>query len=293
MQRPDTELPAFRHLPIALKRLLCNPVWLLVSLLTVTEQNIATGFITFISKYLQVSFDQPAARASIITGAIIIPAAVSGILSGAFVLRRWALRPLRGALRLLVALGLVTTLLTIPMVLFNCAETAPPSVGLLKMQHFSFSGNPATEQEAAAKRYAILAELCWRSCQCPTGLHEPVCAAGTTFVSACHAGCSSTFNTNATNKTFAKCACAGLPNMTAAAAAPATAGKCPRSGSCPAFIYFLLVLFLLVFLTAVGQEPAHIITLSAVPRQEISFALGMQVSDFIFNSTTGGERERE
>ena len=266
----NTELPEIRHLPAALKRLFLNPMWLIISLITVTEQNIATGFVTFISKYLQVSFNQPAARASIITGGVVIPAAVGGILLGAFLLRRFSLQPLRGATRLIVFLGLTTATFAVPMVFLHCAEITPPPVGLAATQYFTISGDPATQTEAVVRRKALEAAPCWRSCQCPSYLHQPVCASEITFLSACHAGCQLQNGFN--NQSFSKCVCAGDWNATA------LSGKCSSEKSCPEFFAFLVLLFLLVFVTAVGQEPAHIITLSVVPRPETSFALGMQVS---------------
>ena len=58
----------FAELPHQTKKLLSNFIWLFISLCIICELSITTGFVVFIAKYFQISFDLSASIANIITG---------------------------------------------------------------------------------------------------------------------------------------------------------------------------------------------------------------------------------
>nr|XP_032817832.1 solute carrier organic anion transporter family member 5A1-like [Petromyzon marinus] len=98
-----------RELPRAAWRILRRPTFVLVSLAYTAECAIVTAFVTFTPKFLEAQFGVPASRASVYTGAVIVPGAGAGLLLGGFAIKRLGLG-VRGAARLAVACSALSLL---------------------------------------------------------------------------------------------------------------------------------------------------------------------------------------
>ncbi|XP_075926078.1 solute carrier organic anion transporter family member 5A1-like [Petromyzon marinus] len=97
------------ELPRAAWRILRRPTFVLVSLAYTAECAIVTAFVTFTPKFLEAQFGVPASRASVYTGAVIVPGAGAGLLLGGFAIKRLGLG-VRGAARLAVACSALSLL---------------------------------------------------------------------------------------------------------------------------------------------------------------------------------------
>lgn len=65
-----------------------------------------------------------------------------------------------------------------------------------------------------------------------------------------------------------------LPSVEAVPHSMAKLGKCDNG--CYNMVAFLIIVFVFVFVTSCGQNPALMITLKSVDKTERSFALGLQ-----------------
>lgn len=194
---------------------------------------------------VQVSFSVPPSQASIIAGGVVIPSAVFGILLGSFLVRHWNLR-IVGNAKLLVVLCSLTTGLTIALMFTGCNS---PVVGIST----SYQAESGFHMETMRATKNLTAP-CNAACGCSQSMYEPVCLARDrrTYLSGCHAGCThwtripAVLNVRAAGINFTGCACAApaLQNGADAGLSWATSGKC--EAKCPAFLPFLILLFLQV-----------------------------------------------
>ncbi|KER23856.1 hypothetical protein T265_14549, partial [Opisthorchis viverrini] len=101
-----------RKFVLVLRRVLVNPVWFGVTFTTVVEHSIVAAFLTFAAKYIEGVFQIPPYLASIHTGAVVVPGALIGIITGAIFMRHYRPRIDRAlsSVCLVIALTVVTTL---------------------------------------------------------------------------------------------------------------------------------------------------------------------------------------
>ncbi len=80
-------------LPKAIKNLIVNKVFLLVTFAFCCEITIISGFMTFLPKYIEHQFGLDNSMANIYTGGIAIPGACLGIVLGGFLVKRFQINP--------------------------------------------------------------------------------------------------------------------------------------------------------------------------------------------------------
>ncbi|XP_077090063.1 solute carrier organic anion transporter family member 1C1-like isoform X2 [Siphateles boraxobius] len=116
---------------------------------------------------------------------------------------------------------------------------------------------------------------CNADCGCPDFQWDPVCGQnGVTYISPCHAGCSSTRGTGQ-NMTFHHCACVQSWGMSAGNSS-AVLGQCSRESRCTAMFYIYLALQSLAFFVfCLGTVPFFIISLRIVDPELKSLSMGM------------------
>ncbi|GAA51875.1 Solute carrier organic anion transporter member 5A1 [Clonorchis sinensis] len=109
-----------RRFVLVLRRVLVNPVWFGVTFTTVVEHSIVAAFLTFAAKYIEGVFQIPPYLASIHTGAVVVPGALIGIITGAIFMRHYRPRIDRAlsSVCLVIALTVVTTLI---LMLLGCS----------------------------------------------------------------------------------------------------------------------------------------------------------------------------
>nr|CDS25813.1 Solute carrier organic anion transporter family [Hymenolepis microstoma] len=297
-------------------RVVKNPIWLGVTATTVTENIIVSAYLTYAAKYLQAQFRVPAHLASIHTGAVVVPSAVLGVLSGALLMRYF--RPSITRTLLAVLLPLFATLATVLILMLglNCSANQMAGVSA------TYDGKPNRVFGGSFLHHpSNLTAPCNAVCRvrpdhdgnigrddslftCPLASdYNPVCwesladEGGSSykkrqmsFLNPCLAGCSGqSYQVDENGKTievYTDCNC--VTNSTLAPLGVHFFGERERivGGTakqgvcdplCPNYVPFLIVTFLTIFLTSVNQNPSNVVTLSCVDPKDGTAALGLQV----------------
>ncbi|XP_065344246.1 solute carrier organic anion transporter family member 5A1 [Cloeon dipterum] len=254
----------------AVKRLLCNPIYIVTCLGACMELAIVSGFVVYLPKYLETQFSLGKSQASVFTGGIAVPGACIGIFLGGCVLKRLQLKP-KGLVQFVLFSNILCLSLYALLFFLGCdnvkmAGTTMPYFNSSKTEPFQVN----------------LTASCNFGCECPTSDVEPVCGNnGLTYFSPCHAGCTAF----SSRSNYTNCACI-LGNMSSIITSNsaqfaevtmvpvATAGPC--NSPCQTIFPFLILLFFMTFLVALTQMPLLMIVLRSVKEEERAFALGVQ-----------------
>ncbi|EDX04811.1 GD22119 [Drosophila simulans] len=179
----NADLPKLKDFPRALMRLLRNKLLIFNILSAVFYILGASGFMTFLTKYMEVQFHKDAQSATIIVGPISIMGMVVGLIGSGMVLSKK--KPsVSKVLMWNVIVGGISILGQISYAFLYCPNT--------------FSMTQAGQLN--------LTSNCNMNCSCEGISYTPVChePTDTTFFSACHAGCR---GYNATSKLYEDCSC--------------------------------------------------------------------------------------
>ncbi|XP_030564962.1 solute carrier organic anion transporter family member 2A1 [Drosophila novamexicana] len=179
----NADLPKLKDFPTALMRLLRNKLLIFNITSGVFYILGASGFMTFLSKYMEVQFHKAAHSATIVVGPISILGMVVGLFaSGLFISKK---KPsVSKVLMWNVFVGFVYICGQLSYAFLYC----PDSVSMAHLGNFNLTTN------------------CNANCSCEGVNYSPVCheASDTTYYSPCHAGCTSW---NADSKLYDECAC--------------------------------------------------------------------------------------
>lgn len=165
-------------------RLLKNKLLMFNNVSTIFYILGSSGYITFLSKYMEVQFNRTSSNATIVTGPLTVIAMVTGFLASGYLISKYKPRP-----RILffwnVLVGISYMIGQISYIFLSC-----DSGSTLTMNSSSIS----------------LAATCNSNCFCDTVSYNPVChlQSGTTFYSPCHAGCKTFIEDD---KTYTHCSC--------------------------------------------------------------------------------------
>lgn len=297
-------------------RVVTNPIWLGATITTVTEQTIVSAFLTFAAKYIQALFRVPAHIASIHTGAAVVPSAVLGVLTGALLMRHYRPNIPTTLLAVLASMVATLTTSLVLMVALSCPSnlmagvtatyggerwqstslfgSAPPanlSAPCNLVCATSGTGSQPVRGLFSCPHSADYNPVCWQRQQSPPRIavrQPPSAPSQMTFFNPCLAGCSrwhSTINSDGqTVEIYSGCNCVSNVSLTpqgsnqallADAGGSVTKGPCRPE--CKHYTAFLIVIFLHIFLTGINQNPSNVITLSCVPPEDGTVALGLQV----------------
>ncbi|XP_062545506.1 solute carrier organic anion transporter family member 74D isoform X2 [Armigeres subalbatus] len=177
------ELPQLKDFPKALMRLLKNKLLMFNIISGIFYILGSSGYITFLSKYMEVQFHKSAANATVITGPITLFGMVAGFLISGIVISKKKPSP-KILLFWNVIVGFGYMLGQFSYLFLTCPDGTMPLVnGSLN-----------------------LTAPCNSQCHCDDIPYSPVCQeeTGITFFSACHAGCDAW---NPTEKYYDKCTC--------------------------------------------------------------------------------------
>ncbi|XP_023287779.1 solute carrier organic anion transporter family member 5A1 [Orussus abietinus] len=181
----EIHVPTMKDFPRAMKRLLTN--WLLTcnNLSAVFYVLGASAYITFLAKYLEVQYSTSAAGGTVIAGPISLVGMVLGFLLSGAVISKFKPGP-RPLLAWNVLVGFCFVAGQIFFIFLGCAD---PGISGLNLE---------TEQ-------LNLTAACNVNCGCEGIKYAPVChePSGTTYYSACHAGCMTILD----DKQFGNCSC--------------------------------------------------------------------------------------
>ncbi|XP_039524431.1 solute carrier organic anion transporter family member 1C1-like isoform X1 [Pimephales promelas] len=247
----------------SLKSLLTNKIYLLYLISNVVAFNAFVILITYTPKYLEQQFGQSASKTNFLIGVTSIPPMALGIFLSGWIMKRFKL-DLLGSARLTLFSGITALFLTIPNLALSCENTdvagvTVPYQGSVEVQNIS----------------SDVLTSCNADCGCPDLQWDPVCGQnGVTYISPCHAGCSSTHGTGQ-NMTFLHCACVQSWGMSAGNSS-AVLGQCSRESRCTVMFYIHLALESLAFFVyCLGTVPFFIISLRIVDPELKSLSVGV------------------
>lgn len=232
------------------------------------------GLVAFGPKFVESVFNIPASTASILAGAIAIPAGGLGTIVGSLMAYF-----LKSNTKRVAIIPWIASLMIIPALLgFFITCPSLPVVGI----SMDYPNNAYISSED------ITIASCNSDCMCNSTIFEPVCGADDlTYFSPCRAGCQKTFMNDSTEPVFSNCACiseslSSMNTSTHIFSTPsqllgnstATAGRCPQK--CNTLGIWLLLIGIVVFLIFVLRIPTLLITIRSVAEEQRSLALGVQ-----------------
>ncbi|XP_078578060.1 solute carrier organic anion transporter family member 5A1-like [Branchiostoma floridae x Branchiostoma japonicum] len=226
--------------------LLTNVVYMTMLCASIFTVALLQGFTLYTPKLVEVNFGLTASAASLFTGAICVPGNIAGVLIGGFVTRKWKLRGLQ-CMTFVIICSILGTSLGALMWLTPC--------------------------DSSGVADGVLQSCLSRGCACSDNNPIPVCGAdGTTYYSACVAGCQGLQLLNGTafpTYNYTDCECLQSGTW-------ALQGQC--STPCPQwkFILFMASAFCLTFLSGMQISPSYQIYIRSVKVEEKSFALGIR-----------------
>lgn len=233
----------------ALKRLWNNKIYRFNTASSVSYMFGLIGYWTYMPKYLETQFQISASEANVYTGLVGVACSALGVLvSGA------AISKFQPRAQYLAAWNVIVELID--------------AVGHFA---FTFMGCPdmnlhGQPSEGVSTWNTITS--CNSGCDCsPLIEYSPVCSVNgnTTFFSSCHAGCTDERVIDGI-KTFVNCSC--IPS------GMATAGACV-SDCGGTFIWFILLMCCMSFLTATGRAGNTIIQFRCVSQEDKSLSIGI------------------
>lgn len=248
----DDHAPTFKEFPTALKRLLANKLLMFNIVSGVFYILGGSAYITFITKYLEIQFNNSAAGASVAIGPTAILAMTLGFLVSGFVISKFKPRP-SYVLGWNVLVGFSFVIGEILFIFLKCDDGT-----LVGYRPGSDSVNILNE--------------CNRECNCESIKYSPVCLMESqlTFYSACHAGCKQS-DYQMSKLTYHKCSC--IP-------AVEELGATMKQGACGtncqfSFLIFIGITCIMHGLGSSGKIGNILVNYRAVHTEDKSFAQGL------------------
>ncbi|KAL3312445.1 hypothetical protein Ciccas_008961, partial [Cichlidogyrus casuarinus] len=268
---------------------LTNSLWLGVTLTNVFEQSIVAAFIIYAPKYIETVFRLSGGLGSVVTGAVVVPSAVLGVLTGAFAMRR--IRPnVPDTIRYLHVPIFLSVCTNIALLCLGCSDSNQIA-GLTATYHgkpwpwsiFPTNLIPADLKSPCNKHLydqcvQRFEPVCWQS-RSP----EDQSPRQLTFFSSCYAGCSGKQDylagTDSLRINYTECSCVDMQDLRpfGNGTGSVVSGECPTDQCSANFYAFIVLVFLHILLTALPANPSNVITLSSVRNEFSSQALALQL----------------
>ncbi|NXF40414.1 SO4C1 protein, partial [Nyctibius bracteatus] len=252
---------SFKDFPVALLILLKNPVLMSLIIASSSEALVATGFATFLPKFIENQFGKTSSFSATLGGLVLIPAAALGqIISGILVSK--CEMDCKSIIKFMISTCSVALLLNTVFLFAKCGNE--PFAGVSE----TYNGT--------GMLYNLTAP-CNANCRCLRSVYYPVCGRDEVqYFSPCFAGCASHLFNNV-KKMYHNCSCIGKPkreNGSEDFLYEAVHGKCPTQ--CKFLPLFLTFFFFAVVFTFMAVTPTTVAILRCVPDKQRSFALGVQ-----------------
>ncbi|KAK4815930.1 hypothetical protein QYF61_010187 [Mycteria americana] len=252
---------SFKDFPVALLILLKNPVLMSLIIASSSEALVATGFATFLPKFIENQFGKTSSFSATLGGLVLIPAAALGqIISGILVSK--CKMDCKSIIKFMISTCSVALLLNTVFLFAKCGNE--PFAGVSE----TYNGT--------GMLYNLTAP-CNANCRCLRSMYYPVCGRDEVqYFSPCFAGCASHLFNNG-KKMYHNCSCIGKPereNGSEDFIYEAVPGKCPTQ--CKFLPLFLTFFFFAVVFTFMAVTPTTVAILRCVPDKQRSFALGVQ-----------------
>ncbi|KAL5279212.1 hypothetical protein ACFFRR_003683 [Megaselia abdita] len=186
---PETKFPELKDFPKALMRLLRNKLLMFNNISAVFYILGASGYMTFLSRYMEVQFSKSPQNATIVIGPLTIFGMVFSIIMSGLIITKKKPRP-----------GIV--------LFWNVFVGCLYMLGQGAYFFLYCEANTSTFIQGGALNLSM---PCNTECQCDGVSYNPVCHSdtGITFYSPCHAGC---YSWNKDDKRYENCNCLKDPN---------------------------------------------------------------------------------
>ncbi|NXC39499.1 SO4C1 protein, partial [Penelope pileata] len=252
---------SFRDFPLALLVLLKNPVLMSLIIASTSESLVATGFATFLPKFIENQFGKTSSFSATLGGVVLVPAAALGQVISGILISKYKM-DCRTIIKFMIATCSVAFLLSTVFLIAKCGNEP-------------FAGVSETYNGTGTLRN--LTAPCNVNCRCLRSRYYPVCGRDEVqYFSPCFAGCTSYLQNNM-KKTYYNCSCIGKlqrENISEDFLYEAVPGKCPTR--CKYLPLFLVFFFFTVVFTFMAVTPTTVAILRCVPDKQRSFALGVQ-----------------
>ncbi|XP_078670865.1 solute carrier organic anion transporter family member 3A1-like [Branchiostoma floridae x Branchiostoma belcheri] len=244
-----------RGIPLALKRLLLNGVYMGVVFCVVSELSAGHGLATFKAKFMEVQYSLTASQANFLVGAGMVTGSAVGLLLGGYLVKKFKWTTV-GCINFFVVVEIMALVLYSSLYAFACDSLQMPGV---TVPYWSFSNDTSNDA------IFTLNSSCNADCACSETSFTPVCGADwRTYFSPCMAGCKETSGPG----NFSSCSCIPLDVV-------AMPGQCLSACSAKSINYMVVTAFIAV-LTGMGHTPGVIIVLRSVKKADKTYALGLQ-----------------
>ncbi|XP_030322651.1 solute carrier organic anion transporter family member 4C1 isoform X2 [Calypte anna] len=251
---------SFRDFPMTLLILLKNPVLMSLIIASASEALVATGFATFLPKFIENQFGKTPSFSATLGGLVLIPAAALGQIISGILVSKYKM-DCKCVIKFTIGTCSVALLLNTMFLFAKCGNE--PFAGVSE----TYNGTGTLHNLTAP---------CNANCKCLRAMYYPVCGRDEVqYFSPCFAGCASQlFNLE---KTYHNCSCIGKPKVEIVSEDflyEAVAGKCPPK--CGLLPLFLATFFFAVVFTFMAVTPTTVAILRCVPDKQRTFALGVQ-----------------
>ena len=258
-QQEDKHVPESNSFDVSmftsLKKVLWNPVLMLVYVAVACEKASIVGVIMFLQKIVHVQFHFTEGNSSLIIGGVILPASAVGAILGGYLVNRyeWDVKQI---LRFCSVISLVSTLLMASFLL-GCGDGMTQELSTGYSTILNNNSNSSISHSS-----------CRGECECKGASFKPICTENdhVTFYSPCHAGC---FTNQSKDNEYFNCSCFGD------GVSKAVEGHC-QSEWCPLFPLYAIGVAVGMFFTYMNNAPLLIASLRLVEPQHQTLALGVR-----------------
>ncbi|XP_068141904.1 solute carrier organic anion transporter family member 74D [Drosophila tropicalis] len=245
------EKPKLKDFPKTVRRQLSNDILMFRTASCVFHLLPIAGLYTFLPKYLETQFRLATYDANLIAAFCgILVMGIGIVISGLFILKR---KPTaKGVAAWIAFTALVYSAGMVILMFIGCSMN-------------DFAGYKASDGNSPA----IIEPVCNAAlnCTCDKENFAPICADGKMYISACHAGCSSSSLRASDNRTlYSDCAC--IPDV-----AEAVNGYCDNN--CKNFIYFILIFAICVFMHSTSEVGSMLLVMRCTHPKDKAMAMGV------------------
>ncbi|MBN3284766.1 SO4C1 protein, partial [Polyodon spathula] len=244
---------SFQDLPLSLKLLLKNPVFMCLSLTASSEGIASFGTSVFFIKFIENQYGKTASISSLIAGCVLIPGAAIGQVLGGLVVSKFKMK-CKQTIRLAVATSSASLMFSACYIFTKCDY---PELAGISVENGAI-GN--------------LTAPCNANYNCDRSHYNSVCGVNNVlYYSPCHAGCKDHVLQSKT-EVYYNCSCIEDTHNTSES--KAYSGKCATM--CDRLPIFMVLMLIASIFTCMTSTPVITAVLWSVAEKQRSFALGVQ-----------------
>ncbi|XP_041488696.1 solute carrier organic anion transporter family member 1A5-like isoform X2 [Microtus oregoni] len=244
-----------------MKSLFCNPIYMILVLVTVLQISSYAIIFVFTPKYLEQQFGKSTAEIIFLMGIYNLPAVCIGYLISGLVMKKFKFT-VKKAAYVAFCVSLTGWLLFFLNFLWTCDNF--PVAGLTTSYEHERTHQPLYVENK------ILAN-CNTRCNCLTKMWDPVCGDnGIAYMSACLAGCEKSVGTGI-NMVFQNCSC-----IQSSGNSSAVLGLCNKGPDCTIKLqYFFITAVISSFIYSLAAIPGYMVLLRCIKSEEKSLGVGL------------------